>query len=164
MTVSFVKGTAGKTIKQEVTSQKTQNIGKIENKTVEAKTGEYTVASGDSLWTIAEKTYKSGYNWVDIAKANNLQNPDLVFAGAKIILPKVDRKILVKTVDTGEPAVLGSVAKITGDSYKVVKGDDLWGIAVRAYGDGFRWTDIAKANNLNDPDLIFSDNVLKIPR
>ncbi|PIZ97158.1 MAG: lectin, partial [Candidatus Levybacteria bacterium CG_4_10_14_0_2_um_filter_35_8] len=37
-------------------------------------------------------------------------------------------------------------------------------IAVRAYGDGYRWVDIARANGLENPDLIFSGNVLKIPR
>src|SRR3989344_2913247 len=34
----------------------------------------YTVAKGDHLWKIAEKYYGSGYNWVDIAKVNKLEN------------------------------------------------------------------------------------------
>ncbi|MEK7534382.1 MAG: LysM peptidoglycan-binding domain-containing protein [Patescibacteria group bacterium] len=53
---------------------------------------------------------------------------------------------------------------IIGDSYKVAKEDSLWDIAVRAYGDGYKWVEIAKQNNLENPDLIFSENVLKIPR
>ena len=35
----------------------------------------YTVKKGDSLWKIAEVNYGSGYNWVDISKANKLINP-----------------------------------------------------------------------------------------
>jgi len=54
--------------------------------------------------------------------------------------------------------------KIIGNTYKITHGDDLWEIAVRAYGDGYRWVDIARANNLENPDLIHSDNVLTIPR
>jgi nucleoid-associated protein YgaU len=37
---------------------------------------EYTVKEGDTLWSIAEKFYKSGYNWVDIVEANSLANPN----------------------------------------------------------------------------------------
>ena len=32
----------------------------------------HTVESGETLWSIAEKYYKSGYNWVDIKAANKL--------------------------------------------------------------------------------------------
>lgn len=118
----------------------------------------YIVKSGDSLWTIAESFYKSGYNWVDIAKANNLANPDDVFAGNQLVIPNVAPKTL-----TVVPAPLAAHA-ITTNSYTVVKGDDLWDIAVRAYGDGYKWVEIARANNLANPDMIFSGNVLTLPR
>jgi nucleoid-associated protein YgaU len=45
-----------------------------------------------------------------------------------------------------------------------VKGDSLWKIAVRAYGDGYKWVSIAKANKLVNPNLIHSGNVLTLPR
>lgn len=54
--------------------------------------------------------------------------------------------------------------RIDGTSYTVQKGDYLWDIAVRAYGDGYRWVDIARANNLSNPDIIHSGNVFAIPR
>jgi len=127
---------------------------KIENdkqKTKSQKT--YVVKKGDDLWSISEAMYKSGYYWVKIANANNLTNPDLIFSGDKLIIPEI--KTETKEIKTNT---------IKENSYKIIKGDNLWDIAVRAYGDGYKWVDIANANNLTNPDLIFSDNVLKIPR
>ncbi len=123
----------------------------------------YSVEAGDNLWQISEKFYKSGYNWVDIAKANNLANPSDIHVGDNLVIPNVKPKILTQTVETGETGA-SSTQAITGSTYTVVKGDYLWDIAVKAYGDGFKWVDIAKANNLSNPDLIFSGDVLKIPR
>lgn len=57
-----------------------------------------------------------------------------------------------------------SISTISGDSYTVVHGDNLWNIAVRAYGDGFKWTEIAKANNLSNPSIIHAGNHFVIPR
>ncbi len=119
----------------------------------------YTVKSGDYLWTIAEKIYGSGYNWVDLANANKLENPEVLYSGTKLIVPDVKPRVL--TIQNN-PAQQPN--PITGSSYTVVRGDYLWDIAVRAYGDGYKWTEIAKANNLVNPSLIFSGNVLKLPR
>ncbi len=118
----------------------------------------YTVKEGDTLWSISERYYKSGYNWVDVAKANNLSNPDLIAAGNKLNIPDVQPK-QITVVSSQAPK-----RDISGNSYKVQKGDYLWDIALRAYGDGYSWVKIAKANNLKNPDLIYSGNVLKIPR
>ena len=57
-----------------------------------------------------------------------------------------------------------SGAEITGDTYEVQSGDNLWEIAERAYDDGFRWTDIANANDLANPGIIHAGNQLTIPR
>lgn len=126
---------------------------------VEKRQREYIVQAGDDLWHIAEKEYKSGYNWVDIASANNIANPGTIFTGDKLVIPDVQPKTL--TVQQEQPVVENA---ITGNSYTVVKGDDLWNIAVRAYGDGYKWVNIAKANQLANPSIIHSGNILKIPR
>jgi len=120
---------------------------------------EYTVQAGDDLWHIAEKYYNSGYNWVDIANANHLENPSILYAGIKLIIPSVQPKIATVITQPSQ-----SENAITGNSYTVVHGDDLWHIAVRAYGDGYKWVNIAKVNNLINPSLIHSGNVLIIPR
>lgn len=135
----------------------------------------WVVQKGESLWSIAEKKYTSGYNWVDIAKANNLADPSNIHVGDRLILPSVTPQIAtisIKPVAVKSNNTVKSVQKntaimtnkITGITYTVVKGDTLWNIAVRAYGDGYKWTTIADANNLSNPGMIFSGNHLKIPR
>ncbi len=119
----------------------------------------YSVKAGDDLWSIAEKIYGSGYNWVDLANANKLSDPNVLFSGTNLIVPNVKTRVVTSTVPTTV-----TQPSITGVTYTVQKGDYLWEIALRAYGDGYKWVDIAKANSLANPDIIHSGNVLKIPR
>lgn len=53
----------------------------------------------------------------------------------------------------------------SASSYTVVKGDTLWGIAKRYYGDGALYTKLANANveQISNPNLIFPGQVLTIP-
>lgn len=118
----------------------------------------YTVKDGDTLWSIAENFYKSGYNWVDIQKANNLATADIIDAGQTLTIPAAT-PIVVPTGMVSSTATLEPKQK----SYTVVHGDDLWNIAVREYGNGYRWVDIAKANKLTNPDIIHAGNVLELP-
>ncbi len=135
------------------------------NQTVQPKIGTvYTVATGDDLWHIAVKAYGDGYKWVEIAKANKLTNPGVITAGTKLALPKVAPTIAQNTMTTPTPVQVQSANKITATTYTIAHGDDLWDIAVRAYGDGYKWVDIARANNLANPNLIHSGNTLTIPR
>jgi len=116
----------------------------------------YVVQKTDSLWKISEKYYGTGYNWVDISRENKLKNPNLIFTGQELNIPNVLPKKPIKPGLETQP--------ITGKIYTVVKGDNLWNISVRAYQDGFKWTEIAKASNLTNPGLIHPGNVLTIPR
>ncbi len=129
----------------------------------------YVVTEGETLWSIAEKSYNDGFKWRDIAKANNISDPTTLEKGTRLVIPKL------ASAQKSSPAMINATptpvqpgqqvdAKITGNSYKTVHGDYLWEIAVRAYGDGYRWVDIASANNMTNPDLIFSGKELKLPR
>lgn len=166
-----------KSVNKEQQTSSTQTQRKT-NTPASSEHKKYTIKKGDTLWSIAEKEYNSGYNWVDIAKANNLTNPGMINAGNSLIIPSVSPKVVANanvssTPTTQAPKVTpiqnnvkqSSVSgTITGKIYTVKKGDYLWEIAVRAYGDGYRWVDIAKANNLTNPGLIFSGNKLTLPR
>src|SRR5258708_1719851 len=133
----------------------------------------YVVAAGDTLWSIAEKTTGSGYNWSVIAQANNLSaNPGLIFSGNKLVIPSSDKYIVKGGQNISHSQAPPSPTQVQPTQnntintyeYTVQKGDTLWDIAVRAYADGYRWPEIAKANDLANPSLIHSGNVLNIPR
>lgn len=120
------------------------------------------VEKGEHLWAIAEKYYGSGYNWVDIAKENGLKNASQIEVGQELKMPKV-AVIEIKSNKVAE-AKSEPANKIEGESYTVVKGDHLWSIAVRAYGDGYRWVEIAKNNEIAHPNYIEVGQVLKLSR
>jgi len=53
----------------------------------------------------------------------------------------------------------------SGKTYVVVEGDSLSKIAKREYGDAGKWRTIYEANKdlINDPDLIYPGQELKVP-
>lgn len=116
----------------------------------------HIVSAGESLWTIAESEIGSGYNWVDIAAENNINDPNVILEGQKLVIPSVEPKIIADSSVASAP--------ITGATYEVVKGDNLWNIAVRAYGDGYKWVEIVRENNLSQPGIIHPGNILTLPR
>ena len=148
-----------------------------------ALTKTHKVEKGETLWSISEKYYKSGYNFVDIQKENKIANAGAIEIGQELTIPSVEAK-KVTVVDSsklqgenleaggtgsaqqGKGLQFGSAPKnpISGDTYTVVKGDHLWGIAVRAYGDGYKWVEIASNNKLKHPDLLFVGQEVKLLR
>lgn len=152
----------------------------------------YKVRKGDTLWSIAEAKYQSGYNYTDIVTANKLRSANSIEVGQVLTLPDVPsklntvKKIQVKVQVTVKPTLKPSIKpsltplptqiakqttpqpkiSITGTSYTIQKGDHLWGIAVRAYGDGYKWTKIWNANKkmISNPNLIYAGNKLVLPR
>ena len=125
----------------------------------------HKVEIGENLWEIAEKYYQSGYNWVDIAFENGLENPEMIAEGQELIIPAVEPIVLAQLPETGttKGGEVLSGESITAEKYVVQTGDSLWNIAVRKYGDGFRYVEIAQANELGNPDLIHSGNEFVLP-
>ena len=66
--------------------------------------------------------------------------------GEKVAEAKVERE------ETKEPA----------KTYQVKKGDTLWNIAKKELGAGNKYQDIAKLNNLSNPNLIYPGQILKL--
>ena len=124
----------------------------------------HSVVAGEDLWKISEKYYGNGYNWVDVASANKLTNPNRILVGQALEIPKA----AVRGEVVQKQAVVAAEASntITGGSYTVQKGDTLWKIAVRAYQDGYKWPQIAQANQetVTNPDVIEIGMVLTLPR
>lgn len=137
----------------------------------------YVVKPGESVSSIARDQLGSMDYTDEIVALNNLENPNQLEVGQEIILPDVSEGSETEETTEGEAmqneeateAQEGEMSatstdKITGDTYTVKKGDELFKIAERAYGDGKRYMEIVKANNLRNPDDIEVGMVLKIPR
>jgi nucleoid-associated protein YgaU len=144
---------------------------------------EYTVQEGDSLWSIAERKYGSGYNYVDIIEANDLQNPDYVAPGIKLTLPDAERRGPDVAMEekqeeqaqdqqekkqADEKEEKETAGDKTPDSqkteYVVKEGDTLAMISEKVYGSQEYWQRIAEANQIMNPDMITVGTKLIIPR
>jgi nucleoid-associated protein YgaU len=118
----------------------------------------HRIQEDETLWSIATKYYQNGYHWVDIEKANDLKDADYLMVGQVITIPAVSE----------EKGDIDSLAASTDskpmhESVTIAQGDSLWTIALREYGNPYRWTDIAKINNLTNPDIIHAGNILRLP-
>lgn len=96
----------------------------------------YIVQSGDSLSGIAA-IY--GTIWQDLAKINNIDNPSLIYPG---------QELRVNGVVSYQPTY-----------YTVQSGDNL---SVIANNYGTSWQSIAELNGLDNPNLIYEGQQLKI--
>lgn len=69
------------------------------------------------------------------------------------------------TVTTSRPAESSPAPKTTAKTHTVVKGDTLWGIAKKYYGNGSQYSKIFNANKdkIKNPNLIYVGQVLTIP-
>ena len=152
--------------------QETATTDKIEDGSSDKLIATYKVIKGDDLWHISEKYYKSGYNYVDIMNENKISGKGVITAGMELRIPKVEpRKITVLELkkeialsDKGDVVKSNSSAIEVGD-YMPQAGHSYWKIAVRAYGDGYKWTKIYWANKrlFADPDMIFTGVKITIP-
>jgi LysM repeat protein len=85
--------------------------------------------------------------------------------------------ILQKVLDTAKDAAYGAGAtglvatvtktrsttgKTTQKTYTVVKGDTLWSICKKYLGDGQKYKEVAKLNNISNPDLIYPGQKLRL--
>ena len=80
-------GTVIKTAVSAVaTMTKPRNKGVNQPKTDTVQT--YAVRQGDTLWSIAKKYYGEGSLYTKIAKQNKLNDPNKIYVGQKLTIPK----------------------------------------------------------------------------
>lgn len=98
-------------------------------------TNTYTVKKGDNLTIIAKKY---GTTVDNLVKLNNIKNKNLIYEGQVL---KINGN-----VPTSQPT--------QATYYTVVKGDTLWGIATRFYGNGAKYTTIMSLNGLKNDKIL----------
>ncbi len=159
----FDTGTVTPESSEDATSDTDDTKSGEPSQTAGLKQGQtYTVVEGDNLWTLAEKLYSSGYNFVDIAASNGITNPDYITVGQKIKMPSVQAKEPTVGDVTSQAAMTKAESSIS-PTHAVVQGDSLWNIAQKKYNDPYKWTRIAELNpTITNPDFIMPGQVLKL--
>lgn len=99
----------------------------------------YTIVEGDTLSEIAERY---GTTYQILAEYNNIPNADKIYAGQKIRIPN-------------------SSQSSSAMYYTVKKGDSLWAIAEKYYGNGSQYPKIKELNGLTS-DIIYSGQKLRV--
>lgn len=152
----------------DISDIKTENLDQINGSGVTSSSNVHEVQVGETLWSISEKYFKSGYNWVDISATNKLKNSNLIEKGQKLIIPDVTPK--KQTVMNGKEIkveITAAETKVQTESEYVVKSNDsLWKIAVNIYGDGYQWVKIYNLNKTKigrNPDRLEVGIKLTIP-
>jgi nucleoid-associated protein YgaU len=114
----------------------------------------YVVKDGDTLASIAKKIFGKSERWQELAKVNNIKNPNLIYSG-DVLLFSLDshaKNFAEKYPTTGKKIV------------KVVSGDSLWSIAAREFGEGAAWRVLVKNNpKITNPDRISIGMNLIVP-
>ena len=78
-----------------------------------AKNGiKYTIQKGDTLSDIAKRTLGSANKYMELARLNNIANPDYIQAGQEIIIPELELEPAVVTPQTFKPTQLISNSEI----------------------------------------------------
>ena len=103
----------------------------------------YRVKSGDCLSAIGSRL---GVNWKDIASANGIKSPYIIYVGQSLVIPGAN------TTNTNPTSN-------NGTTYTVKSGDTLSAIAAK-YGTTYQ--KIASDNGISDPNKIYPGQVLKI--
>ncbi|GMU39430.1 MAG: hypothetical protein AMXMBFR23_02960 [Chloroflexota bacterium] len=127
---------------------------------------EYTVVRGDSLWDIARRLYGDGSRYVELWEFNRERT---MTGGERFTDPRVIQPgwVLHVPLPTVNLSVDGQSAV-----YRVERGDDLWSIAARFLGDGFRWTEIWELNrheemvdarSFTNPNVLHTGWRLRLP-
>lgn len=113
----------------------------------------YVVVPGDTLSKIAEKY---GTTYKVLAKLNGIANPDLIYVGQKIMLPKKEEE---KPVEEKPAEPKPAKPKADYIWYKVKAGDTLSQIAMKYKTSVPK---LVKDNGIVNPNVIFVGQKLKI--
>lgn len=123
----------------------------------------YVVQRGDTLFRIA---LNHGLSTQQLAQANNIINPDVIYAGQVLVIPGEASDPEITTPESPELVEATAVdvepeTMLFADStYIVQRGDTLFRIATRF---GLKTQVLAQVNGIRNPSFIYAGQVLTIP-
>lgn len=129
----------------------------------------HVVQKGDTLSQISQARYGSMRYARLIQEANKrlIPNPDLLPVGVRLRIPPLKGEDAPRVAEATlrSPVLATRSGAKPVRTYKVKKGDNLWRIAVKCYGDGTKYKDIRDANAgvIAADDTIRDGMVLVIP-
>lgn len=150
------------------------------------QSNKHRVEAGETLGTIAQKYYGTLDAWNTICEANRAalnNNCDLVPLGAELTIPLRDvagvttpasslpspsspsaapDRVPASGPTPAQMPATGLSPTPTVTTYTIVRGDTLCGILTRFKGSCALASEIARCNNISNPNLIHADNVLKL--
>lgn len=110
----------------------------------------YIVKAGDTLAKIA-RGY-NGVSWIDIAKANNIVNPNIIYVGQVLRIPD--------GAATPAPTQVSNSGTNTQSSYTVQAGDTLYRVAVKF---GTTVDTLVQLNNIPNRSVIYIGQQIRLP-
>ena len=121
------------------------------------KARKWLVKRGDTLWSIAEACYGDGRKSNTILAANRqlIGNPDKLPVNITLTIPAPKKDAVLLDIKKTHPDAV---------TYTVKKGDSLWSIAQKCYGDGRLWPTIARANKLSEGKALREGATIIIPK
>jgi len=88
------------------------------------------------------------------------------YGNKRIVVQPATQSTSASSTTTTQKAVVEQKRPTTGKekpkTHTVVKGDTLWAIAKKYLGDGSKYTELAKLNNISNPNVIKIGQVIKL--
>ncbi len=136
--------------------------------------GPYVVEKGDTLGQIALKTMGSSRKAAELAKFNGFDVDTPLKVGQEIrVPPRAPGGAAPAPVAAREPARAGTTVaaaapaepapKAAKRSHTVGKGDTLFSLAKRYYGDGGKFRELAESNGLDPDEPLKLGSELRLP-
>lgn len=156
---NFGKNIFGNDDDAEVASQKLQAHIEDDNPGV----SDLQVSVDEGVATITGEAESSSAYEKAVLMAGNALGVETVQAGELTVAEQTIDKSSEEMLDDDTGQVIQQTPEVT--YYEIQKGDSLWKIADKFYGDGSKHTQIFADNRevIKDPDLIFPGQKIRIP-
>ncbi len=127
----------------------------------------HVVQKGETLGAISRKYYGTTRKWKDILEANKnaVRDPRRLMPDTRLRIPSVQVAEAETAKDNSSPRLSTTTSAESGRVHLAKKGDTLFRIALKYYGDGSKWRRIHEANRdrLSKPQDLKPGMKIRVP-